>query len=61
MSDSKARLNGDLRTTRDQLIAANMQVIRLLNYVLNMQEDYPELPWPSLPDDYHEATWRAVA
>lgn len=61
MSDSKARLSRENRSLLDERNVARMQVVRLLNYVLNTQEDYPGLPWPPLPDEYDEMTWRAVA
>lgn len=35
-----------------------MQLVRLLTYVLNMQEDFPELPWQDLPDQYEQIVWR---
>lgn len=49
------------KTLRQQSDTARMQVVRLLTYVRNMQQDYPELPWPELPDYYDEMTWRYVA
>lgn len=68
MSESKARLtaeNDTLRrqsdTLRRQSESARMQVVRLLTYVRNMQQDFPDLPWPALPDRYDEMTWRYVA
>lgn len=61
MSQSKTRLTLENRSLLEQRNEARMQVVRLLSYVLNMQEDLPDLPWPELPDRYDEMTWRYVA
>lgn len=37
-----------------------MKVVRLLVYIRNMRQDYPDLNWPELPDNYSELTWRYV-
>lgn len=58
MSDSKARLTTENETLRKRHDEARMQVVRLIVYILNMKEDFPTLPWPELPDDYDEMTWR---
>lgn len=49
------------RSLLEQRNASRMQVVRLLTYVINMQEDFPELEWPELPDKYDEITWRYAA
>jgi hypothetical protein len=38
-----------------------MKVVRLLVYIRNMREDYPDLEWPGLPDNYSELVWRYVS
>jgi hypothetical protein len=61
VSASKARLTMENRSLLEQRNHARMQLIRLLTYVINMQEDNPHLSWPDLPDNYDEMTWRYVA
>ena len=58
---AKARIIRENRSLLQERNHAWNQTVRLLVYVLNMQEDYPDLPWPELPDQYDESTWRAAA
>jgi hypothetical protein len=51
------------RAERMRLEAAQSrsQLVTLLNYVMNMREDYPDLAWPDLPDTYTSKVWESVA
>ncbi len=49
------------RDMAEQLRESNLKLVRLLNYVLNLMEDYPHIKYPELPDTYSEMTWRMAA
>lgn len=40
---------------------ANAHLVRLLNYVMNMREDFPDVDWPDLPDVYDKKIWQAAS
>lgn len=44
-----------------QAATANAHLVRLINYMLNMREDYPDLQWPDLPDIYDKKIWQAAS
>lgn len=61
MSASKARLMMEAQRAAQKQADVTWQLVRLLAYVLNMQEDHPEVDWPELPDSYSEMVWRYAA
>lgn len=61
VSASKARLTADAKSMKDERDELTFKLVRLLAYVINMQDDHPELAWPDLPDSYSEMVWRYAA
>jgi hypothetical protein len=60
MTASRYDLLKENERMRQDLHERTFQLVRLLNYVINMQEDHPDLGWDDLPDRYDEVIWRYV-
>jgi hypothetical protein len=61
MSASKARLTAENHHLRHENQELTFKLVRLLAYVMNLREDYPQVEWPDLPDSYSEMIWRYAA
>lgn len=61
MSQSKARMEKEIRKLALDKQDVTFKLVRLLAYVINMQDDYPDMIWPDLPDSYSEMVWRYSA
>lgn len=60
MSQSKARLQQEADDARTQMIEQAWMSVQLLQYIVEVQAQYPEIEWPPLPNTITEAMWRAV-
>ncbi len=58
LSASKARLAIETVELKQRNSDLFFMVVRLLTYVHNMQQDFPDLDWEDLPDRYPEIMWR---
>lgn len=61
MSESKTRLTTEVIGLKADKHELTLKLVRLLAYVLNMQDDNPDLDWPQLPDAYPDLVWRYAA
>lgn len=61
MSASKARMQHEIDTLKIRNRDLHLKLVRLLAYMINMQDDHPDFGWPDLPDNYDEMVWRYVA
>lgn len=60
MTPTRFQLISDNEKLKSDLNSRTFELVRLLNYVINMQEDHPDFDWPDLPDRYSELLWRYV-
>jgi hypothetical protein len=37
------------------------KLVRLIAYVINMQDDHPDMAWPEFPDTYSGLVWKYAA
>lgn len=58
MSESKARLERENKDLKKRLDERTRQLVRLIDYIVELQRKYPAIDWPELPDKYREAIWR---
>lgn len=58
MSESKIRLKQENQNLRKQLDERTRQLINLIDYILELKEEYIAIDWPDFPDKYSEAIWR---
>lgn len=61
ISDAVLDVAGKNRALMVENARTNSHLIRLLNYVLNMREDFADLDWPDLPDEYGSKIWKAAS
>jgi hypothetical protein len=58
---AKVAMAPDAKSIKDERDELTFKLVRLLTYVINMQEDFPDLDWPEFPDSYSDLLWRYAA
>jgi hypothetical protein len=61
MSESKTRLEIENRKLKNDKQDLTFKLVRLLAYVINLQDDYPDMAWPDFPDSYSDMVWKYAA
>lgn len=59
MDNLVTKMGDENRRLRDDNLALKYKLARLVAYVINMQDDYPDMAWPDFPDTYNNL-WKQV-
>lgn len=60
MDNLVTQMADENRKLRNDNQALKYKLARLVGYVINMQDDHPDLIWPEFPDNYPDV-WKFVA